>query len=328
MSDAGNLFGRVRLGYVLVESRRLDEWQRFAADGLGLHVDRINRDVLALRIDAHERRLIVQRGPSEDVVAVGWHLDDEAALQLALMRLQHMGVAVTEVDDHRAELRGVDKYWTFTGPKRQPQELFVQPRLAATGLSMHASGFLTAAGGMGHIAVPTRRPDAMQSFWQQVFDARLSDRIEERMDGLELDLSFLRLNERHHTIAIAATRGLRLNAFRTQVHHLNFEVAHLDDVTEAYVRCRRLGYAMANGIGQHPNDRELSFYVVSPSGFEIELGWNPLRVDEGTWRPTIHQGISLWGHHPENLAASARFQRMARGLLSLARPEFTPGEAS
>ena len=51
-------------------------------------------------------------------------------------------------------------------------------------------------------------------------------------------------------------------------------------MTEAYRRLRELGFAIANGIGQHPNDRELSFYVASPSGFEIELGWNPIVVTD------------------------------------------------
>jgi catechol 2,3-dioxygenase-like lactoylglutathione lyase family enzyme len=207
-------------------------------------------------------------------------------------------------------------------------ELFVQPHLAAGALSMRASGFCTGAGGMGHVAIPTRRPEAMQMFWQRVFDARVSDRIEDRLGGVPFDLTFLRLNERHHSIALAATRGLRMNPLRTQVHHVNFEAASLDDVTEGYLRCRKLGYPMANAIGQHPNDRELSFYVVSPSGFEIELGWNPIHVDEHTWQPAVHQGISLWGHYPENMTARAKLARLARGLGSLARPEYIAGDAS
>lgn len=328
MNDTVSLFGRMRLGYLLVESARIDAWQRFVAEGLGAHVDRLHDDALAVRIDAHARRLVVQRGPREDVTAIGWHLDDEAALQLASERLLRLGVTVREIADERAALRGVGRYHAFTGPKQLTHELFLQPQLAAEPLRMHASGFLTGAGGMGHVAVSTRCPEQMHAFWQQVFDARLSDRIEDRLDGIELDLAFLRFNERHHTLATAATRGLRMNPFRTQIHHLNFEAASLDDVTEAYRRCRTLGYAMANGIGQHPNDREVSFYVVSPSGFEIELGWKPLRVDESSWMPAVHQGISLWGHGPENLSARLRLGRGLRALRSLTQREYTAGDAS
>jgi hypothetical protein len=141
-----------------------------------------------------------------------------------------------------------------------------------------------------------------------------------------LELSFLRLNERHHSVAIAATRGQRMNPLRTAIHHLNLQAQSLDDVTVAYRRMRQMGYSIANAIGQHPNDRELSFYVATPSGFEIEIGWNPILVtDEANWQPAHYQGISLWGHFPENLTLGAKLGQMGRGLASLTRKEFTAG---
>jgi hypothetical protein len=69
----------------------------------------------------------------------------------------------------------------------------------------------------------------------------------------------------------------------------------------------------------------LSFYVESPSGFEIELGWNPIVVqDEQAWQIAMHRGISLWGHQPMNLGAVTRIRRAGRGLVSLTRREFAP----
>ncbi len=46
-------------------------------------------------------------------------------------------------------------------------------------------------------------------------------------------------------------------------------------------------------VGQHTNDKELSYYAMTPSGFEWEVGWNPIAVDEKTWEPTAYQGISV-----------------------------------
>ena len=132
-------------------------------------------------------------------------------------------------------------------------------------------------------------------------------------------------------MALAATRGMRMNPLRTAIHHLNLQAASLDDVTEAYRRMRGMGYAIASAIGQHPNDRELSFYVASPSGFEVELGWNPIVVDaqaESAWQPAHYQGISLWGHFPESLTLGAKLGQMGRGLASLARKEYTVGAAA
>jgi len=195
-------------------------------------------------------------------------------------------------------------------------------------LDMLASGFVTGGMGLGHLAMATREPEAALRFFQQTFDARLSDTIEDRVNGITLDVSFLRLNERHHSVAFAATRGKRMNPFRTSIHHLNLQAKSLDDVTVAYRRMRQMGYAIANAIGQHPNDRELSFYVVSPSGFEIELGWNPILVTaeaEANWQPAHYHGISLWGHFPENLTLGTKLGQMGRGLASLTRKEFTVG---
>jgi 2,3-dihydroxybiphenyl 1,2-dioxygenase len=320
-----DIFGRVRLGYVLAESRRLDGWRRFGADGLGLHLDPTADNIVAFRMDNHSRRLVIQAGPAEDVTALGWQVDDAETLQAIRSRLDAMGVAVTEGDHSEAEIRGVERFWRFTGPKRLSFELFTSPVIDSSRLRMATSGFVTGAGGMGHVAISSREPDAFLEFWQQTFDARVSDRIEDRLDGIAFDFTFLRLNERHHSVAIAATRGLHLDPIRTMIHHLNLQAATLDDVISGYLRCRELGFRIANAIGQHPNDRELSFYVESPSGFEIELGWNPIVVqDEQAWQTARYRGISLWGHQPMNLDAATRLRRAARGLGSLARREFTP----
>jgi 2,3-dihydroxybiphenyl 1,2-dioxygenase len=320
-----DIFGRVRLGYVLVESQRLDAWRRFGVDGLGLHAGAAADGTVAFRMDAHSRRLVVLEGPAEDVTALGWQVDDAETLQAIRSRLGARGVAVTEGDPEAASLRGVERFWRFTGPKRLSFELFISPLLDSSPLRMATSGFATGAGGMGHVAITSREPESFLEFWQSIFDARVSDRIEDRLDGIGFDFTFLRVNERHHSVAIAATRGLRMDPIRTRIHHLNLQAATLDDVTAAYLRCRELGLRIANAIGQHPNDRELSFYVESPSGFEIELGWNPIVVqDEQAWQIARHRGISLWGHQPMNLDAVTRIRRAGRGLVSLTRREFAP----
>ena len=48
-------------------------------------------------------------------------------------------------------------------------------------------------------------------------------------------------------------------------------------------------------LGRHPNDRMVSFYVRSPSGFEIEYGWGALEVGE-EWTVTQYDAVSVWGH--------------------------------
>ena len=71
----------------------------------------------------------------------------------------------------------------------------------------------------------------------------------------------------YHSIAIANVRALPINPIRTRVQHLNIEVAILDDMTHAYQRVRQLGFDMALSVGQHTNDKELSFYALTPSKY-------------------------------------------------------------
>ena len=319
-----SLFGHINLGYLLAESQQLDEWQRFAREGLGVHTDAPESGVIALRIDRHARRLIVREGPADDVIALGWQLDGDAALQLALERLRAQGILVQERRRRRSRVTRrralLGLRWAEASALRA---VHAAPVLGRP-LDMQASGFVTGAQGMGHFAITTREPEAMLEFFQDVFDARISDTIDDRLNGIDLDITFLRLNARHHTIATAATRGKRMDPIRTRIHHVNLQASSLDDVTQAYRRLRDLGFAIANGIGQHPNDRELSFYVASPSGFEIELGWNPIEVsDEASWQPVHYHGTSLWGHFPESLTLGAKLGQMGRGLMSLTRKEYT-----
>lgn len=323
-----DLFGAVSLGYIVVESRRRDSWKSFLKDGLGLHLAAEDAGGLAFRMDDHARRLIVRPGPAEDVVAIGIELRDAAALQTALDRLKQRRIETEDGTAESCALRGVSRFLRVKGPKGLPLELFVGAHASSEPLSMLSSGFVTGAGGMGHVAMTTRLPDMARNFWREIFDARLSDEIVENLAGVTLDIGFLRLNERHHSVALAAVRGVRIDPIRTKVQHFNLLAASLDDVVQAFRRCKALGFEMAHEIGQHPNDKEISFYVLSPSGFEVELGCDALTVDEAGWNPTSYQGISLWGHKPQR---NSLFDKLAvnagnawRGVLSLLRPEYSP----
>lgn len=326
--DGVDLFDAVAMGYVVVESNRLDDWRRFLQQGLGLHLEDASDDLLAFRIDAHARRFIVKRGPAEDVTAIGYQLRDEKALAVLLARLSDRAIATERASGDEAAQRGVIAFTRFKGPKGIALELFTEALTTTAPLNMLARGFVTGASGMGHVAITTRLPEKMQRFWQELFDARLSDQISQRLGGVMLDISFLRFNERHHSVAVAATRGLRVDPIRTRVQHLNLLAHSLEDVSNAYERLLDLGYEMAHEIGQHPNDREVSFYVLSPSGFEIELGCDAMRVDESTWTPTHYDAISVWGHRPPNdslpYALALNAGNFQRGLRSLLKPEYSP----
>lgn len=50
-------------------------------------------------------------------------------------------------------------------------------------------------------------------------------------------------------------------------------------------------------MGRHKNDKMLSFYMRSPAGFEVEVGTDPVVVDEETCVANEFAGGDDWGHH-------------------------------
>ena len=105
------------------------------------------------------------------------------------------------------------------------------------------------------------------------------------------------------------------------MQHLNIQVAELDDLAQSFERVCELGFHMALGVGQHTNVKELSYYAQTPSGFEWEVGWNPIVVDESTWGPSTHRGISIWGHKPVGQTIVDKLAFLGQGAESLLHNE-------
>ncbi|GAA5175490.1 hypothetical protein GCM10023321_81660 [Pseudonocardia eucalypti] len=176
----------------------------------------------------------------------------------------------------------------FTDPAGFEHELcygqLVVPGSFRPGRAM--SGFVTAGQGLGHIVLIV--PDLAESldFYRGALGFRVSDEID--MHGNRL--VFFHVNPRHHSLAIMGMPGL---------HHLMLQVGGVDDVGVAHDLCPDRGVPIAMTLGRHTNDRMLSFYLRSPSGFEIEYGWGADTVDdEDRWVVTHMRSTSIWGHRP------------------------------
>ena len=325
----GSVFGSVHLGYVVVQSQHLTDWRRFGADAIGLHVDELTQDVLRFRLDDRACRFLIQRGPTEDLMAMGWQVDDHETFDRIVDRVTRRGVPIAEGTAEEAAVRGVERLWRFAGPKGITQEIFTTPVTTARPLRMLTSGFVTGDAGMGHVAITTRDPHGLQTYFNTIFDARLSDYIDENVGGMNLKIRFLRVNERHHSVAIANVQQLKVDPIRTRAQHVNIQAATLDDMLAAYQRVRELGFTMAWSVGQHTNDRSLSFYCVTPSGFELEMGWNPVTIGperEATWEPMTYQGISIWGHTPVGETVVTKLHQLANVLRNARHAEVSVPE--
>src|SRR5438128_677985 len=123
-----NVFGNVHLGYIVIETDRFADWRRFGRDAIGMHLNETLPDVMRFRLDDNECRFLMQRGPAEDVTALGWHIDGHRSFDEVLTRVTQGGVPIQEGTAEEAALRGVERLTRFPGPNGLVQEIFTRAR--------------------------------------------------------------------------------------------------------------------------------------------------------------------------------------------------------
>ena len=144
------------------------------------------------------------------------------------------------------------------------------------------------AKGLGHAVLIVPDWDAATRFFVDVLDFRVSDDIE-----AGVKVRFLHCNPRHHSLAFSAVPGM------AGFHHLMLEVTDPSQVDRADDLVQAHGLPVAMTLGKHTNDEMYSFYVRTPSGFEIEYGSGGRIIDTTQpWQPGHYDAMSTWGHEP------------------------------
>jgi len=292
------------LGYVGLEVSDLSAWRRFATAILGLQaVDREDGGI-DLRMDTYATRLRLLSGTADDVAYVGWEVRDDLALERLTGLLRGRDIAVHEGSAAEAAVRQVAALIRFKDPEGLALEAYYGPlqRTDDPFVSPLGVRFKNGSQGLGHIVLVTQDAKAQEQFYREVLGFKLSDYIHtEVVPGRPLDLTFLRCNGRHHSLALAALPP------KKKLQHLMIEVQSIDDVGRTLYRCMDAGQHISLTLGRHSNDDMLSFYPMTPSGFDIEYGWAGLEVDDDDWHVVTHASNSAWGH---------RFQRPPRSVKS------------
>ncbi|NMG49849.1 glyoxalase [Azoarcus communis] len=286
------------LAYVVAKASNLDKWEHFATHILGLQTGARTAEALLLRMDEREQRLIIERGDEDDLSVLGWEFDNAADLKEYVARLREHGVDVTESAVGLAQARGMEQVYGCVDPAGIRHEFAYGPRLAPISRPFHSpllvgGGFETGELGIGHVFAVAR--DAAESihFYTEILGLRISDYIrdEEAIPGLKVDGCFMHAKtRRHHSLATAAVPSNK------KINHLMIQVKSLDDVGLAFDRIKKAGVPVIMDIGHHPNDKMVSFYVVTPSGFGLEYGWGGIVIDENNWQVRTYSQLSDWGH--------------------------------
>ncbi|MEY9495889.1 2,3-dihydroxybiphenyl 1,2-dioxygenase [Bradyrhizobium elkanii] len=282
----------LKLAYMGIEATDLKAWRTFASV-IGFHIEEAD-DALLFRLDEKARRIIVRRSSEDDYAYCGWDAGSSEAYAARIDRLRAGGVEVTEGDAFGARERAVEGYATFVDPNGFRQEIAYGIQEAKTPFKSEfmKDGFSTGDGGFGHILVKVADYRASEAFALRFLDGKISDHIDLGQGAGRTEMVFIHMNERHHSVAffegaIPASK---------KIHHFMVETPTFEDVGRAYDRVNAAGIPIGVSIGQHSNDRELSFYCVTPSGFWLEVGAGGVRIDDATWSAGAYDSVSSWGH--------------------------------
>jgi 3,4-dihydroxy-9,10-secoandrosta-1,3,5(10)-triene-9,17-dione 4,5-dioxygenase len=285
------------LGYLRIQSADTAAWREFGTKILGMTEGRgPDPAAVYLRMDDFPARLIIVPGAEDRLLASGWEVADERTLAEVAHILAAADVPVKAGDDAELTDRRVGGLLHVDDPSGNSLEIFCGAVMDnRPAVSPYGNTFVTGDQGMGHVVLPVLSDADTLSFYTDLLGFRLRDSM--RMPGEffgrpggQVWMRFLGCCPRHHSLALAPMSPA------AGIVHLMVEVASLDDVGRALDRCTRRKAPISSTLGRHANDLMVSFYVQTPSGFDIEYGTDGQLVDDSTWITRESTAVSLWGH--------------------------------
>ena len=283
------------LAYVIVESTHLPAWESYASQVLGMQVDASQSGVLNIKMDDNDYRFQVHQGESNRYLASGWELTGQQAFDDAVKQLRAKHHDVQIGDAALCAQRKVSGLAAVVDPSGNRHELvwgvcserrrFVSPQ--------GVSGFVTGSMGMGHTVLPATNFDATFAFLRDELGFAISDVFNfcPAPGAPNIRIYFMHCdNPRHHSLAIMEA------PHPAGCVHLMVEVASMTEVGYAHDRMQKSGTKLSATLGQHSNDRMISFYMKTPGGFDIEYGYDGLNLDWAQHRESEFTAVSLWGH--------------------------------
>ncbi len=289
------------LGYVGVSSTLTDEWQTFASGVMGLQdvSDALGAKAgeLYFKMDHHPYRLFVDPGEAEGLSVCGWEANNEQGLNQVAEALEHAGVAFDWADAELIAKRRVQNLLRFTDPSGNRHEVYwgVVSDFRRFTSPVGVREFVTGDQGLGHIVLPAPEFDATVGFFSDVLGFGLSDLMNIRFtpdpEEPAKRLWFMHCNRRHHSLA-----------FFEMPHpagciHMMTEVTNIDEVGLCEDRRINAGVKLSGTLGRHANDHMVSFYMRSPSGFDVEYGAEGRTVDDWDTYEVFESTVpSFWGH--------------------------------
>ncbi|RFD26060.1 2,3-dihydroxybiphenyl 1,2-dioxygenase [Mycobacterium uberis] len=287
------------LGYLRIEATDVSAWREFGLKVLGMAEGKGSDDsVLYLRMDDFPARMVIVSGEHDRLIEVGWECANAEGLQEIRNRLDVEDAPYTEATATELADRRVDEMIRFSDPSGNCLEVFHGTALEhGRVVSPYGHRFVTAEQGLGHVVLSTRDDAETLCFYRDVLGFKLRDSMRlppqfvgRPTNGAPVWLRFFGCNPRHHSLALLPMPT------SSGIVHLMVEVEQADDVGLCLDRALRHKVPMSATLGRHVNDLMLSFYMKTPSGFDVEFGCGGRRVDDNDWIARESTAVSLWGH--------------------------------
>lgn len=292
------------LGYVVLAASNLEDWTTYATQALGGMVSQSKEGFLRVRFDERDCRILINQAHEDKLQALGWLVTDEDAYDAALLHVQAQGQAVVMGTEAECVARRVNAFFAVYDPAGNRHEIGWAPVVNFREMFHSPIGvrsFHTNEQGMGHVVIGSEpeQYEACCLFNRQVLGLKLANFRRQSLseEPLKMPVSWFHCdNSRQHSLGFAAC--FEPGKPRHGLRHINLEVSSIDEVGRVYDRAPAYGGKIVRTLGRHVNDRAISFYMLCPSGFQLEYGCDaPAR----TWSEEIvfdEGGIgSIWGHH-------------------------------
>lgn len=291
-----------QLGYVGLGVSRVDEWEDFATNVLGMQVNgKSPKGELFLKMDGYHHRFAVKEG-KDDINYAGWQVKDDEELIAMANQLKSEGVEIQYGSSDEAKERHVTGLIKLEDPSGVPTEIFYGPEIAYNNYfrpSRNITGFVTGNMGVGHIVLAVKDFEKTLHFYREILGMRPSDALP--LPGSGFRMAFMHCNPRHHSLGFVQAKNPDGNqpysnpGPNKRLQHIMTQLQSLDDVGSAYYICQDRDYAFSKELGRHGNDYMVSFYVMTPSGFAWEYGWGSREVHDEEWQAHI-PGNTGWEH--------------------------------
>lgn len=312
--------GVTQLGYLGFGVSNMDEWREFAKDVLGFQESGSgpNGEVY-FRWDEYHYRLVLTPTGEDDVVLQGWEVKDAAALEGVAERLRGVGIEVTRGTPEECDARMVVGLMKYKDPDGVPTEIYYGPYLDQQPFVSPrvTSGFNASTLGLGHMVRSVDNQEVYLKYLTDGLGARVSDYISMSFGPMKVRLVFTHVNPRHHSVALAPYRkAAEGQPAMKRINHFMVEVKSIDDVGYALELFKARDIPTGQ-LGKHTNDHMVSFYGMTPSGFNVEYGTAGRTIDnEDEWEVAHYRAASFWGHgmvRPQAAPAAPAPARAASG---------------